>query len=1194
MEKLTKAFFFPQKKDLRKILLIMRLVVILLIFGMSQISANVYSQKQKVSFKFENISLQELIWEIQKQTDFVFMYGEEDIRNVRNLSVEAIESDAVSVLRECIEGSDIEIEVVDEVVVVMKKRVLLEEQMEASAIEIKGKVTDKDGEPLPGTTILELGTMNGVTADANGEYKLTVNNAKSKLKFSFVGFETQLIEVKDQKVINVVLKETATSLDEVVITGYQDIPKVRSTGSVSKVTATEIKESGAVTVDQVLRGKMSGALTMNVSGRPGATARIRIRGLNSITGDMNPIWIVDGMEMKEAVPNISVGGVNLQNSILTNGIGAIAPEDIASITVLKDAAASALYGARAANGVIVVTTKKGNAGDNRISITSSFSLSEAPSNHLDMMNSAEKIQFEREWFEDRPIVNASGRVSLILGDVFLGKISKEDGEAQIAELAKNDTDWFDVIFRPAYSWRHNINFSGGTQKMQYYASASLSEEKGILKGNKLNSFNTTAKLAFNPIPNLRIESQLRASIRKDLAPNPVEDPFAYATFANPYEKPYNEDGSYAADRSYNQERNHIDLLQYIFDYNILEDMETSSTLNKVSSISFDTKISYDIIKNLSVESQMQYTNSTSYGKDWAAPGSYASYKRNVLHNSGIRYLPDELNNGYLRETHGGSESYTFKNLIKYNANINEKHFVNVLLGQEASKTDANNFFNLLPEYNPVYRTGSYTGELDPNIFANWANTEITFDSYNFESLGNTGISENRSVSFFGNATYSYKDIYVLNSSLRFDGVDIIGSDNNYTPLWNISGKWNIHRENFMQDVSFVDVLSLRVSYGYTGSIDRNSLPFTYLRYHIIDYYADAITPTQINWKNPSVKWEKKLDRNLGFNASLFKNRLNIGFNYFTNRVVDLLDNKQLPVSVGDYSITANVASLTNTGFEIDLSTVVVAKGDWRWTLSFNLSQYRNRVTDTYYQNIADLPLIEKSSGVGATSKYYTVGYDASAIFGYQFAGVDPITGNSLIYVNNEEHLNEWEIHSEINGRKVIDMDRYFNHEATVAYLGKSVPSLYGGFGTMLSYKSFRLTAQFSYVSGNIIKSPSTTYIYDMRKNVLRRAANRWRQPGDVTDIPEIIVRGNSGMGYNKYLLDTDYENGAYLKLTYINFSYDLPRSFIKKLGMQKCRFSINANNLFTWTEYKGIDPEKGGGFGYPSPRKYTASLEITF
>ncbi len=1189
---------FRDRKMIIKALIIMKLWIFISLIFVGSISAN-NAFSQQVSLKMKDAKLSEIFQSIQEQTGYQFLYSNELVDHVARQDIEIISS-LEDILEACLDGTGLDYAISDDNIVLIMEKDIEEVQEETNlAITIRGKVTDTEGQPLPGTTILEVGTLNGVTADANGLYKLTVSSSKSKVKFSFVGFEDQIVLVGNKTEINIVLKETATSLEEVVITGYQDIPEVRSTGSISKVSAAEIKESGAVTVDQVLRGKMAGALALNVSGRPGAATRIRIRGLNSITGNMEPIWIVDGMEMKEAVPNISVGGVNLQNSILTNGIGAIAPEDIATITVLKDAAASALYGARAANGVIVVTTKKGNAGDNRISISSSFSISEAPANNLDMMNTAEKIQFERDLFEDRPFNGTVGRVNTLLNRQFRGLISAAEVEAEIAELSKIETDWFDVIFRPAYSWRHNISMSGGTKKMQYYTSANLSEEQGILEGNKLNSFNSTAKLTILPIPRLKIESQLRMNIRKDVIPNPVYDPFEYATFANPYEKPYNEDGSYAYDRTTTPYKDvyQADDDDKYWDYNILEDMASSTRKNKTSSITFDGRISYDLLKNLNIESQLQYTYSSSYGREWAEPGSFASYERGILHNSGLREVPDDLNKGYLRETHGDSESYTFKNLIKYNANLKDKHFVNVLLGQESSKTDAGNFFNMLPEYDPEFKIGSYPGELDPDIFNNFSNREITFDTYNFEMLGNTGISETRSASFFMNASYSYKDIYVLNGSVRYDGVDIIGNENNFTPLWNISGKWNIHRENFMESLDFVEVLSLRASLGYTGSIDRSSLPFTSLNFTFSRFYGGTILPNSINWKNPNIKWQRKHDRNIGLNASLFKNRLNFEFNYYNNKVVDLLDDKQLPLSSGASEIRANVASVTNKGFELTVNTFIVQNNDWRWSLNFNLSKNENKIIETLYKNINELPVIGIDFPPAYPSKYYTVGYDVSAVFGYEFAGVDPMTGNTLAYVTNEEFLNPWEIHSEKDGRKIIDMDRFFNHEATISYLGKTEPDIFGGFGTTLAYKAFTLTAQFTYVSGNIIRSPGTTETYAATRNLLRDLLNRWRQPGDVTTIPEIVKRGVSYgevLAYREYFFSSNMEKGDFLKLTYVNLSYDLPRNFIKKLGMQRCRFSINANNLFTWTKYKGIDPENNGIFGYPSSRRYTASLEITF
>ncbi len=1196
MKKTKTMKWLSHKKVRPGILFFTSIYSFLLFFAVSQAWASETNQKQ-ITLKMENASIKEILDELAVKCDKLFFYSDSEIDLKKKITVD-LENKTMEEILQFIQAKsgNFTYEITDNYVTIMP--VLKNKSNEKVEMSVKGKVTDEDGNPLPGATVLIKGTTKGTITDVNGNYVIRVPES-SVLVFSFVGFEAQQILVEgqtEQKIVNVKMKESKTELGEVVVTGYLDIPEVKSTGSVSKISTAEIRKSGAISIDQVFRGTMPGVLALNLSGRPGATSQIRIRGLNSITGNMEPIWIIDGMEMKESVPNIFVGGVALQNSILTNGIGSINPSDIESITVLKDAAASALYGARAANGVIVVKTKNGTAGDNRINISSSFSISEAPTNHYDMMNTAEKIQYERDINEENKQIECQGRVNKILWDVLYGRISEVEGEAKITDLSKIETDWFDVIFRPAFSWRHSINVSGGSQKVQYYVSTALNKEKGILKRNELKIFNSLAKLTVLPVSKLKIESQIRASVRKDIAPDPVENPFRYAVFANPYEKPYNDDGTYAYDRTYQFQRSIIDG-SYVYDFNILEDMATATSKNNSSSITVDGRISYDVLKNLNLESQVQYTYSSSYGRSWAEPGSYASYKRSVLRSSGLVYLPDELNNGYLRETHGHSESYTFKNLVKYNANIKDVHFVNILLGQEASQTDAGNFYSFLPEYDPLFQIGGYNTEIDPNAYDDLSNTEVTLDTYNLEMLGNTGLSESRSASFFMNASYSYKDIYVFSGSVRYDGVDIIGNKNNFTPLWNLSGKWNLHREKFMQNIDFVDVLSLRGSFGYTGSIDRNSLPFTYMTFQSILYYDGAMMPTDVNWRNPNVKWQKKLDRNIGLNASLFKNKFNIELNYYNNKVTDLLDDKQLPISTGISTIRANVASVTNSGFELDLNTVVLNTSDWRWTLSFNLSKNSNKITETFYKNILELPVIEQGDMLSGyfESKYYTIGYDVSAIFGYEFAGVDPQTGNTLAYVNNEEYLNEWEVHSEKDGRKIIDMDRNFNHEATLTYLGKTQPSISGGFGTTLSYKAFTLSAQFTYVRGNLIRSPSTTRIIDSRLNLLRNTANRWRQPGDITDIPEIVMRsGSSTSAYTSYFFDSYMEKGDFLKLAYVNLSYNLPGNFIKKLGMQRCRLSIIANNVFTWTKYRGMDPENNGAFGYPSARKYTASLEITF
>ena len=404
--------------------------------------------------------------------------------------------------------------------------------------------------------------------------------------------KTKTIEYKKQeKPIVVILEDNVTEMDEVVVTGYQEIKKTRMTGSVEVVTSKDIANKGYTSIEDVLKGQMAGVAVMNLSGRPGAQATIRIRGINSLTGDTDPIWIIDGMPLSGDVPEISMGGTEFQETVLTSGIGNIPPDDIESITVLKDAAATAIYGSRAANGVIVVTTKRGAVGRSYINIQASYGLSEAPGNRLKMMNTKEKIAFERGIYEDFPGLNIGGRVYQLLKDVDNGKISKVEADAEIDRLSKINTNWFDEIFRVAQTQNYSISLSGGDERTQYYGSLSYLSQEGVMPNNKYESMGASIKLTHDFNRFLRVHFDVRSTLRNDRSSASPVNPLDYATYANPYERPYDDNGNYVYDRSSYSTKSSIKD-GYEYDFNILEDLNNNTAKSRYLSNQVSLKLEF--------------------------------------------------------------------------------------------------------------------------------------------------------------------------------------------------------------------------------------------------------------------------------------------------------------------------------------------------------------------------------------------------------------------------------------------------------------------------------------------------------------------------------------------------------------------------------------------------------------------------
>lgn len=1154
--------------------MVTKLTFLMTVCLMHGLSASVLSQ-QKVTMTLGYVSVKEVLNEFQRQTGQFVIYSSEKLDTKQKVKADFRNTDVETFLSAVLETSGMTYKIMDDyILIVPKGKEISSPQVQEK--EIQGIVSDAKGRPLPGVSVLVKGTAIGVATDIDGHFSIKIPDIKDlTLIFSFIGMESQEVAYKGQSQLKVTLKDAVSEMDEVVVTGYQEVKKARMTGSVEVVTAKDIANKGYVSIEDVLKGSLAGVTTMSVSGRPGAEAQIRIRGVNSLTGNTDPIWIVDGMPLQGDLPEVGLGASDLQNSVLTSGVGNLAPDDIESITILKDAAATAIYGSRAANGVIVVKTKRGSVGQSYINISSSISIDEAPKNKLKMMNTTEKIAFERGIYEDFPSVAVNGRITRLLQDADAGRISSSEAESEIARLGKVNTNWFDEIFRMAINQNHTVTMSGGSERTTYYASLNYLSQEGVMPNNKYDRLGASLKLTHDFNKRLRVNFDISTNLRNDRSSASVEDPLYYATYANPYERPYDENGNYEYDRSWAPEKSSVKE-GYKYDFNILKDLNENTQRTRYISNQLNVKLEYQLFKGMMYTLSGTLSNTSSHSRIELAPGSYSSKYSSWLNKIyDEEEVPDYLNNGALTEKHANSQGWTVRNQLEFARAFKEDHYVSVIFGQEASATKNRGFSSYFPEYDPEKGLTSL-----PDLAG------IDASSLDISKLGATQEGQDKSVSFFASGSYSYKNRYVIAGSYRLDGADIIGKSNRFSPLWNVSGKWNLYEEDFIKQYSFIDVLSIRASYGFTGSIDRNVYPFSLLTYKSARRYNGELLPYYIEPANPDIKWQQKEDRNIGLDASLFRNRLNFSVNYYNNDTRNLLDDKKVAISSGRPSVTANVSSLKNSGWEFSISTVNVDYKDFRWTTSFNIAVNKNRITETYYQNISDLP----TSTRGRT--YYVKGQPVNAWYGFKFAGIDPLTGHTMAYVDAKDKFGNPLGHPQPDGTYIYDVDEE-DCEGAVQFLGEAYPPVTGGFGTQFNYRRFSLSAQFSYMAGHKIKSFNSRYngypVNAARLNQYKTEANRWRKPGDITNVA----------GYDTYytaytleFFDYKLESGNFVKCNNISFGYNMSPELCSKLLLTRARISFNAQNLFTWTKYRGIDPETMGAFGYPSARKYVFTLSL--
>lgn len=1030
-------------------------------------------------------------------------------------------------------------------------------EYQAKTITVEGVVVDESGIPLSGVSVHLTSTPSkGTVSDESGNYIIPDVPSDGKLTFSMIGMKSQTIAIEGRSWIKITLREDSELLGEVVVTGYQEVKKERMTGTIATINANDIKNFNLNSMDQVLVGRISGVSAV-VSGRPGAQASINIRGTNSLTGNTQPVWIVDGMPLETDIPKLNAGG-NIEAMLAQGGIGNIAPDDIASITVLKDAAATAIYGARAANGVIVVTTKRGEESQSMLNLSAQFGITQRPVNNIRMMSSEEKVLFERQTFDDINYRN-TGRVGWILSRIDEGSITRDEGERQIEELEKINTDWYRELYRPAYATRIHGTMSGGNKKTTYYTSSNFVNETGTELNNLYRRLLVKGRLDHRFSDALSMGGTLSGTYRTDRHTASAVSPLEYAMFANPYETPDSPDMSWDMTRSSSSDHLAWQTL------NVREDLLRNTASSRYIDLTLNAYLTWNTpLKGLVFKSHGKGSISTNTSRNIEGENTYTNFLNNWLRGvTSIYEMTPEMARGSLQEGYYTSDSFTWRNTLEYSLSLHDTHHINLFGGSEISGSEYYSATNYSPVFDERHRIIGF-----PNLPGDTKASKLPFTA-----LGSTGRWESRLSSFFLNGSYSFADRYILSASVRYDGSDIIGNKNQFTPLWNASAKWNVHNEPFFHKNPILSHLALRGGYGYTGSIDKNALPFVVMTIGKSILYDGQTVPTKFSYANPDIKWQTKRDFNIGIETAWLRDRLRLNLNYYNNFVFDLLDDRSLPYSSGRSRVKKNTANLRNTGVEAEIYLELIRQANFGWSVSANMAYNKNIITETYYKDIAQLG---KHSGGTALVQGYSVG----SWFGHRFSGINPYNGHTLA-LDDEG--------------KDFDMDLLADQTLkltapTLTHLGESNPPFIGGFSSDLFWGRLTMNVSFEFRAGHLIESFNTFRGLDSHNRHISDIT-RWRAPGDEAQIPEI---GYISTAYAKYFYDAKLERGDYVRMTYATIGYNISPKIYEKLGLRGARLALTANNLFTLTRYKGIDPSLGGSFGYPVSPRYTLSVNLNF
>ena len=1070
--------------------------------------------------------------------------------------------------------------------------------MMAQERTIKGVVMDAEvpGEPLIGATI-SIGdgkVGQGTITDYNGRFSLTVPEGATKLTVSYVGYESKIINLEKGKLeYSLSLSSNSSHLNEVVVTGYQNIDRRKLTASVSQLNISDETVGAVKSIDQALAGQIAGLSAVSASGAPGAPVKIRIRGTASINGVQEPLWVLDGIPMEgNDIP--AIDNLNDIDDIYQTSIAGLNPSDIDNITVLKDAAATAIYGARAANGVIVITTKKGKEGRPIISFSTKLTLNPKRSiDRLNLLNADEKVGLELDLLRSNYTYREhKGGVANILDELGEFDTYKAGGwdalsataQQRINHLRTINTDWNDILFRTVFNQEYNASISGGSERAHYYGSLGYYDEKGIVKGVENNRYNLTLKADFKINKILKLGMSVFANQRKQESfmtdAGGFTNPIYYSRMVNPYFEPYNADGGYNYDHNVQGREDDV------YDFNIFEERNNTSKERKDRSVFAKLDAELKIMKGLKLNSQFGYQYDNYQLDRYTGKNSYAMRKvYNNTRANGEKFLPD---GGMMIKSNSHADQWTWKTMLEWNQRFNETHDVELMGGFELRHTESSVVTSTAYGYDdrtltsqPVVIPASYTS-LD-----------------NLKQYAETHL-ENAYVSWFATGSYTLLHRYTLGASVRWDGSDVFGvaKKYRYLPLYSVSGLWRAKEEKFMQNMKWLSELSLRASYGIQGNIDKNTSPYligTFDRTTVIP--SGNVTETIIDAPtapNPDLKWEKTKNVNLGIDMAFLHNRIRLTVDFYYRKSTDLISSRKLPLETGFSYTTVNWASMRNTGWEISLNTRNISTKDFNWTTTLNLGFNSNKVLNETVAENATYPGRE--------------GYPVGALFAYETAGLD--ANGYPLFRAKDGSIQTMKDFFKLNasGASTLTAEEQRN---LYTYMGSEDPKCSGGFINNFEYKNWTLGINFMFNLGMKVRvQPSYSPIYYNRGlNVNSDILNRWSPENTSSNLMPLVDAPPTGSEeYNAYqhlssygttynMLDIWVKSCSYMRLQSLRIGYRLPSAWLKSIGLSSASVSLEGRNLFVIaTNYDNyLDPETmGNPYAQPIPKSIIFGLNLNF
>lgn len=1173
--------------------------VYLLLLSFLLVFSNLQAQesgvlKQRVSYHANKQPLLKVLKEVRTLTNVRFTFNNDEIRKQGAVTVDLQNGTLEQLLKQALTNTGLEfVEDLGGIAIYLKSNTqMTQEEVNARMGYIfRGQVTNSANEPLQGVTIQGLESKNGTVTAADGIFSIVIRE-KEQLRISRLGMKTLVFTPKsnNNSFSKIALDSAAQVINEVVVNGYTKIDARLSAASTFKLDAAQLIQPGEPTIDKMLQGKVPGLMVMNNSGSVNGRPTLRMRGTSTFVGNASPLWVIDNVVRPDPVDmsatqinNVVSDAQSGNYSLIGGAVSGLNPYDVESITFLKDAAATAIYGVSAANGVIVVTTKKGKAGPMRVSYNTNMSFQQRPSYAgMNLMNSKERVDFSRQMVEDGMLyqTNSKGYGGMytyegLVQALYARTITESQFKTEVAKLETNNTDWFKVFFRNSFSMNHSLSMSGGAGKTTYFASFSFADDRGAAQLDTRKSYSINTNLHTEASKRLSFDISVRGNYAKVGGYYAGVNPLGYALTTSRTLSP---ETVYPVTMANTQ----VLPVPPAITFNMLNEIAQSENSGSTRSMQATVTAGYKVLPGLQFSSTVAAISDATdvftaiyEGSGWASQnrGWNLSYTPSVKQVASS-YLPY---GGLANIGNENALTLSMRNMLVYDKSFfKERDQFNFSIGNDLSSQQIKGFNSQEPGYYPDRGQAFYP-------------TPKSISRYSQRNIKNT---INNTLGLFSTASYIINNKYVLNANIRTDGNNRFGqySNSKFLPNYSVAARWNVTSEPWLQTSRVLSNLVFRASLGTQGNVVKVVGPELIAEYPS-DGNADPTTgiPT-LHTKSlpyPDLRWEKTKQWNFGTDVSLFDRRINLTAEYYIKHSKDLLMQRNIPYEYGIDFMYKNSGTLLNRGMDLRLEIVAIRNRTSYLSIAFNNSRNFNQIGENNFSNTYDDYL---------NGTVLIPGRPISGFYSYRFGGLDGTTGLPTF--------------------KRVGHGDAIDTVGLLVYSGQLQPKLNGGFAITFSYKQFSVNADFAYALGSSKRLDPLFSHQDMATdgvpapydNVNRILLTRWRKPGDekttnipaITDVSGIVVPGTGNkMIYQAYnQADIRVVDASFLRCKNLNFRYSVPQRIYSKAGVRNVSAGVFVSNVFTLAskQLHGEDPEIPGvgTNALPLTRKYGFSMNVDF